>query len=1001
MQNLSFYFWRSWSTGYRILYLSLAALLVFALATMWYSYANNPAPAIDTQVIQDAELTEIPVHHFQKGIFDLSIAGNNYILYERLLGAPIQIPLWAGYAFIVALFAGLSILLAVFTTLNRFSYVVAMGLVILFIVSLRLESLLLFGLTDKTFTIATLVVYVLTSFYFYYFTQGSTFLQRLFVFVGISVAFLCVIAFFSRTPLPIYQVAANGVAAGMAVVVIFILLVAHEIVAAFVTIVTQGSKPSKSLNHFLIISLIYLVNLALAYAIRFRYVSWDMLTIDLFLLLTISALAGVWGIRKRQKQFDGILDVEPYGVLAYLALGSVSFAALAWFFAAANDAAIESLTDLIIFSHISYGLVFVLYVISNFGGMLSNNLAVHKVLYNPNNMPYFTFRLGGLIATAAFIIFNNWQVPFQNLIAGYYNAVGDHALATEDPELARAYYERGANLGFTNHHANYALANLEGARMNTAKERTYYERASQSRPTVMSFLNLTQTYQTEGFNLQALFRLRDALAVMPENGAIENSMALLFLKSGLRDSAQIYFQKATTHGERTLAEINLMAFRAQAKTPFDTLLNTHEDLLNNNSYRANVVAHQNFQRISTQLTLELPKDTVLNRSAAAWICNFLVNNPAQNDTTVLKKIVQLAKRPSNENLREALLYAVALSYYAHDEITTAYRFLEEVTINSANPGKYNNILALWTLEKNEPERALGYIEYALTQSYAPANLTHAVLQTEAGRSKEAIRAWDSLKVAKDTITAQLADRMLTLLSLPKQQAFLLSDEDKFAFAHYRADRNDTSFLYELASSISDADFKARTLLEQSEWQLANDDADGAIESFKKIRGLQLSNKTLYNQIRQFETLLLAEKSEWAPLEEILASQPNLPNKNKAYIQALLANSKGDTARATERFRWLSKADPFFQEGVVAAANYFHSHSKDPFMSYNILVESIQNHPKGARIRQAYCLEAARRGFEDIANSSLDELRKVWPAAKVKAVEDEVASILKAQQAAEE
>ncbi|MFZ6000353.1 MAG: hypothetical protein ACOYW3_07565, partial [Bacteroidota bacterium] len=214
MQNLSFYFWRSWSTGYRILFLSLAALLVFALATMWYSYANNPAPAIDTQIIQDAELAEIPVHHFQKGIFDLSIAGNNYILYERLLGAPIQIPLWAGYAFIVALFAGLSILLAVFTTLNRFSYVVAMGLVILFIVSLRLESLLLFGLTDKTFTIATLVVYVLTSFYFYYFTQGSTFLQRLFVFVGISVAFLCVIEFFSRTPLPIYQVAANGVAAG-------------------------------------------------------------------------------------------------------------------------------------------------------------------------------------------------------------------------------------------------------------------------------------------------------------------------------------------------------------------------------------------------------------------------------------------------------------------------------------------------------------------------------------------------------------------------------------------------------------------------------------------------------------------------------------------------------------------------------------------------------------------------------------------------------------------
>ena len=53
-----------------------------------------------------------------------------------------------------------------------------------------------------------------------------------------------------------------------------------------------------------------------------------------------------------------------------------------------NDAALRVIRDFIIYSHIGFGAIFLVYILSNFVNMLDDNLNVYKVLYNPNRMAY-------------------------------------------------------------------------------------------------------------------------------------------------------------------------------------------------------------------------------------------------------------------------------------------------------------------------------------------------------------------------------------------------------------------------------------------------------------------------------------------------------------------------------------------------------------------------------------------------------------------------------------
>jgi len=165
---------------------------------------------------------------------------------------------------------------------------------------------------------------------------------------------------------------------------------------------------------------------------------------------------------------------------------------------------------------------------------LGGNLQVHKVLYKPTVMPYFTFRFAGLITTFAFFAYSNWKVSVNQAYAGYYNAMGDFHLSQDSVSLAEGYYQRSVFLATRNYHAHYGLAQFLGARGEYEKEKQEYTRLVDGRPLDLAYLNLSQLDASDNSFPSSALVLKHGLA------ASAVLVLLAFAISDMRNAALAY-----------------------------------------------------------------------------------------------------------------------------------------------------------------------------------------------------------------------------------------------------------------------------------------------------------------------------------------------------------------------------------------------------------------------------------------------------------------------------
>jgi len=95
--------------------------------------------------------------------------------------------------------------------------------------------------------------------------------------------------------------------------VIFIIMVAPEIVRGFLYLITNSGNGQGKGNdrHFVLITLIYLLNVLFIYLKNVGIIDWTILYFNEFLLLLISAFLGFWGLKKRAERFAGIKQQPP------------------------------------------------------------------------------------------------------------------------------------------------------------------------------------------------------------------------------------------------------------------------------------------------------------------------------------------------------------------------------------------------------------------------------------------------------------------------------------------------------------------------------------------------------------------------------------------------------------------------------------------------------------------------------------------------------------------
>lgn len=125
-----------------------------------------------------------------------------------------------------------------------------------------------------------------------------------------------------------------------------------------------------------------------------------------------------------------------------------------------------------------------------------------------------------------------------------------------------------------------------------------------------------------------------------------------------------------------------------------------------------------------------------------------------------------------------------------------------------------------------------------------------------------------------------------------------------------------------------------------------------------------------------ELLMLAERRELRNLARQINKGIKFAQSQKlekVYFTALINEAANDTINATKNYKILATYNPFFEQAIIAAADYFKKHSSNKMMAYTILVEAVQVNKGSIKLLNAYAKEAMRMGFPEYAVSALQQV----------------------------
>lgn len=966
----SIIFWRSWTGQYKKIWLAIAAAFIFSMGFMWFSYFQGAEGVIHWEKVQEQKIIETTVHNFRLGPFQLTVPGESYVIFEYLQGSDLHHNTTSSYIFLSVMMVCAMMLLTVITTLERIWFFTGMSLFILFVISLRLDVFHVFGLQGIAIPTGVLVAYLATGFYFKSIRPDINFPARFASFILLTILCGLAVYFFSEIPFPMLQLAITAYIPALILSILFIIMIAHEIMASFIYITSQGG--SKNLRHFSIISFIYLLYVIITSLHEIGYLQWDIIYINLYLLVSISAILGLWGFKLRENLYENIFPFSPLGGCFFLALGAICLSTLGQLLGNANDATLKVLRDIIIFTHAGFGIIFMMYVFSNFMAMMADNLPVYKVLYKPNRMPYFTFRFAGIIVTLAFIFVSHWRDYVYHSTAGFYNYVADLHMMQQNETLGRAFYELSTSNAYQNNRANYALAMIKASRLDFEEAHANLQQANGKRPTDFSLVNEGNLHLWVKKYFPAIDTYRAAEQRQP-SPSLSNNLAFAYARIHNLDSAIYYIGEARKDKlTKSSAEANFFALIAAEYLPVET--DSILETFNNTSAGvvSNALAAATLFRQPFNIKKDPLADKQLDLYSATLLNNYIIRNAETLDTTFTTRAYAIADDSVNFTFSEALKASLSYAFYHQGNIYKAQQILAELTyLTQSYKGKYNYILGLWALEQGSPENAHVYFKHAVEANYKQAKLYDAIALTEAGKLDEAMIAWDSVKSNGDDAEQAMADRVQRILTLDAAQALKLGDMEKYQYARYVVSVSDTAYFSRLSNTFNNPDYKAQALLDMSQKQFNAGRTIPAIRFFNQISGLSLTDKKLYDEIHYFELRMLASRGEIRSLTRQINKEITFDSTRileKMLYTALVNEASGDLKAAEKNYTILGSWNPYFEEGIIAAANFFRNQDGDSVKPYDILAEAIQINNNSVRLLRAYAEEASRQGFEEYAES---------------------------------
>ncbi len=916
-----------------VLQRSGVAILATSLLLLSWAWFFGPRQTITIDTVSIRESLPVVFTSLSRGIFDLNVPVDNYLVTEFFRGSRVQLqPQWA-IGMLVVFALAVCLLYAIATFFSRFWFLITSTVLIGLLISLQPDRLLLFGTSDNTALIVLLVLFPGIGYLLHVNLVNLNLAGRIGCMAGMGVMAAVIIHTGAHLDHPFFQLAQQAQISILLIAILFIILIAHETIAFFLKIVTRYNtfSSTQSLTHFSVVTFFYLLALLLRYLYNTRTISWDLVYLDAFVVLGASVVLGYRGFTDRDEQHHHIIRFRQHQQLWYVGLAAISLFACAWFFISANDPLQEVMEDAIIFSHLGFGFIFWVYVIANFYTLLRLNKAVYQVVYRPRLMPYATFRIVGAIAMLGFLA-NTSFFPYYQSFAGYYNGIGDAALYRNRLFEAEQYYKLGRQYQINNHRSNYSLASL-AERQGDDATAVYYYREARQKPQAEDFLNLAEIYRLKGRFFDALFEIREGLQLLPDHPALLNNLGMLYSRTTVYDSAFIFLKKAQ---EQPLAEApataNLLGVLAKSKSEV-VLQDVESTMVPTPEYPAaknNLLVLANQLRETSSASLQPDaylQDSVLNRVSFSYLYNYALFQPASEK--LLNRFREFRATRQNESLYEPLDFSIALLNYRLNHVQTAFRQMKMLAqYSSEKGGFYYHLLGVWSLEQGAPRLAVDFFTQAQSNRYPEADLNRGIAWLEAAGfsgkwMNQAEAYWKELSA--DSLYLTVTDTVNSLFSYGPQEVLDKGEGTRYQYLRMYGNTLDSSSYNLLLSSYEG---NSRQYIET-----------------------ELRNR-FYQHAEGGQTLVADSLSHLITSELLTEDQLNLLWEN-----------------------------PFYEKGILKAIEFERRSNTDVFSTYEKLLESLRLNPYSSVLNKAYILQCGLLGFENYAEEVLADYQALVSSAR--------------------
>ncbi|UZR93492.1 tetratricopeptide repeat protein [Chondrinema litorale] len=985
----TYFFWKSWTAGNKILY-SLLLLIFFALlilAGYYFEMGNNGV--IHWEKSGDLEVVDIVIDRFDKYFFEFTQEADAYLLKEKFLPTDIQIPLKIYYGYLLMLALGSVVILAALPDLSRLGFLTGMAFMILTWALMGFESLRIFyEIYDKLFAMLFILSFCLLSFFFHYLKKGIPIIIRFLAFSLLFAASYYMMQSLSEVAYPVIHLSIYGIALPLVIALLFIILNASEIYRLFIYVTTNQSLNTGKNNtsRFWFITALYFAHVVYIYFHFMDDVDYDIYYIHPVYLFIITAILGIWGLKDREIQYSSFMSFNGEGAFLYLGTGIIAVSAVVFALSTANDPLIEVYEDAVVFTQIGFGVGVGIYMFFNFKDLLAAGKPVYKVYYKPLAFDYmYKMFTAGLVIGA--LLLNTNFFTYRQAFAGYYNGLGDLEKILGDEYLSKQNYGIATGYDPRNHRSFYSLANLALQANNEAAAAIFFEDANSKKPSPYAFAALGEIQYRKNEILQSILTYQEGIEKCEQNGELYNNLALIFNERNmLPDSVLLHFEAGMEKAKNPeVLQSNTFTLWTKYKI-YESLDSVYGSIkpLPYIGTLSNEIVFLNAYENKTEDAFDYSyvPDSILNTPQLCYVYNYAINKREGADSTFINFLDKLIKVENNFIFVDYLKFALANIYYYKGDLGNALGLIKDVYFASSrtNPD-FAYFIAGWMMELDEYEKSANYYKIASRRGKDEALLNEAVALSELENKNLAIEKWKEIAKSNKQEWKSIAGDMLNLLEKDSISIDLLLSTDvtdffRYRYLHYN-EQIDESVFEKVYNAISATEIKQVIATERVNWGIKKDNAVIAGKYMKLAGSANISDGILpifqQTYLKYQAYLKKFDNDFYTKVQD--ASFSRLNKSDQHYYSAMYFAENLQEEKAAAEFEKAIELNPIKEKYYLEWAAYYIELEK-PEKAYEVLLSGVENNSESTAIIKAYILQSLELRYNNFAESMLEELENL-------------------------